>query len=381
MSELRDLITVHREIDRLAATDEAIRLEVARFIQVYEDRDVIGWYERYHAMFGRPTPPEAFAPPPIDDALGAMADRIPKGRLLAHRVLLLGVLSLISEDFRRGGPKHDLLLGALRPVTPDFDIDTAEELLRVFHGTMTTLADWPTFTSEAAAIQATSGTFPLHPPPCSASIEVWVGPAPDDDPHGGDQPHVEDRRAVAELVTHFSVPDATDEQIKAFLDPANWVTCSSAWCKMELLPHPTDGGHPVYLEVVSEDCEKSDGPKWAVCLAFAGSAWNGEFGTLEYWMAEDQTLGNGTILDDHGSILVQRLPNTGEVAFASTKSVRFAGPADGPSLRLVTCLFGYGTMAQNFALSCSLDPDWEPPEDPTDPVPLDDHHPHPAPVG
>jgi hypothetical protein len=115
-----------------------------------------------------------------------------------------------------------------------------------------------------------------------------------------------------------------------------------------------DTGDSCYIEEISLACDDNRFPKLTVCLCFTVVLDEADVFYMTYDMCPDQSQGNGTILVDNGSILIER--GDGTTCVASTKRVRFASPMDGPSFALTLCAAGYGYAAHDFVFTCNREP-------------------------
>jgi hypothetical protein len=135
-------------------------------------------------------------------------------------------------------------------------------------------------------------------------------------------------------------------------EPSNWSQCNPLWCSMNRVPD--QAGKKCHLEVISLDCNNSQLPQLKVCLCFEVVIDQNDLFYMTYDMCPNQREGNGTIVVDKGSILIERQGTS--TCVASTKYVRFLAPMDGPSFAMTLCAAGYGYAAQDFVFTCEREP-------------------------
>src|SRR4051812_37340802 len=98
MSEIENQLSVFRAADAALEERPFNTDSVALLLAPYEYPETVGWFGRLMAWIDE-TQPEADPLPTVDEALGAMAEGAPEGRLRSRRLLALAVLTRADDRY------------------------------------------------------------------------------------------------------------------------------------------------------------------------------------------------------------------------------------------------------------------------------------------
>src|SRR5688572_4840002 len=129
MSEIRNLIGVYGHIDRTAAADSERRAAVSQVLPLYRDPQV-EWFEDFQAWTRelRPDTPRDEAFPSRDEALKALAEIEPRGRMRARRMFAIAAAARADRELVHG-ESAALAAAALRGEGLTEDEGAARDLL------------------------------------------------------------------------------------------------------------------------------------------------------------------------------------------------------------------------------------------------------------
>ena len=338
MSEIEDQVSVFGAVDEalLRFADEPRVLEevlesVAALLGPYRD-GALGWFPQFEAMVEESG---ADPIPPVERALTRMAEEEPEGLLRSRRLLALAALARADARYRDYEDRRPLLVRALQPLTREEDFGQADRLLEVLSDPGWGLDQWGEM---AVAVELLDDqTAGQTVPPCSGEL-VWAGRPGDRDP-------------VPVLQTHFCLPDLRIEDLKRYLDPANWPTCNPLWKRMTQC---NPGEYPPqYLEVISLARERGSAWELRTCLTFTtrNLTPDGSVVAVEYRLCEERPPeDNRRVSVDEGTIVARQRGN--DVCIDTSKKVQFATPIDGPALAMVVCALGWNAHAQAMVYTC-----------------------------
>jgi hypothetical protein len=171
-------------------------------------------------------------------------------------------------------------------------------------------------------------------PPCSGSL-VEVPPG---DPH-----------PAAQLETSFTTSALTLAEAMRFLDPAEWPSCCDFWCEMTQI----SASPRIYHEVVSLDCT-SQATTWTAETFLAFALVNMPNGArVSYRLAGSPYTGaSDLIVVDEGTLIVQQV--NADITVRTVKRIKFNHPFSGPSLSVIMCALGYGSVAEDLVFNCGI---------------------------
>jgi hypothetical protein len=344
MAEIENLLSVFGAVDQALVDDPSHAPLVAPLLTPYEGGGAIGWYESFR-QWAQETQP-ASAPLPLPDpesALAGMAEEEPRGQLRGRRLLALTALARVDSDFAPGGARAEVAASALGPIMRRDTQRSSHQLLERVAGpdpstrVLGGLDEWSTAVALLEAEGLVDEETARHTAaPCQGRLimqEVdgrWV--------------------PVVVLQTSFTAPGLTLDDVRPYLDPDNWPQCSTLWCAMQRL-NP-DALPRQYLEEISVACDRDDAWRLRTCLDVVTGELPATLGvTVEYWLSDNQSGGDGLVEVDEGGIVARS--TSGGVDIVTTKRLRFAGPFDGPALAMIACALGYGSAAQDMVFACA----------------------------
>jgi hypothetical protein len=349
MTEIQDLLGIYGAIDRAIVHDPSLAEVAAPFLGPYKDGAAAGWYDEFLRWTGHTEVDPEEQHQDLDRALASLAETEPTPRMAARRLLAVAVAARVVDRVGLRGPDVASTIRALTTPGLATDEDAAAALLEL------ALSDQP---GAAADEDTTSGPGLAHwwssllrdaganglipdsltrqhvAPPCSGRL-VEAGA-------GG---------LAAALSTRFCTDQLTLEEAKGFLDPSRWKDCHPFWCDMEKTG-VSSSGNPIYREVVSLDCANPT-QVWTleVCLEFQLLDLPGGGALVTYRLCEGRPEPGDVVLVDEGSLAV--FEQGGQVCVHTTKRIRFDHAFDGPSLAMLMCALGYGSVAEDLVFSCA----------------------------
>jgi hypothetical protein len=350
MTEIQDLLGIYGAIDRAIVDDPSLAEVAAPFLAPYRGGAAAGWYDEFLRWTG-PTdvvPEEQL--PDLDRALASLAETEPRPRMAARRLLAVAVAARVIDRAGLGGPDVASTIRTLTSPGLAADEDAAAALLELALSDQPGAAadedspGWPGLAGWWSSLLREAGARGLIPdslarqhvvPPCSGRV-VEVGA-------GG---------LAAALSTRFCTDQLTLAEAKGFLDPASWPGCHPFWCDMTETG-VSSSGNPIYQEVVSLDClNRTQVWTLEVCLEFQFLDLPGGGALVTYRLCEGRPEPGDVVLVDEGSLAV--LEQDGQVCVHTTKRIRFDHPFDGPSLAMLMCALGYGSVAEDLVFSCAV---------------------------
>jgi hypothetical protein len=334
LSEIENQVSVFGAADEAlvrSADEPAVLEDVARLLAPYRE-GALGWFRQFEALVRESG---ADPIPSVERALTQMAEEEPEGLLRSRRLLAIAALARADPRYRDYEDRRPLLVRALQPLTRMRDVDQADRLLEVLSDPFWGLDQWGEVVAGVGLLD--DQTAQQTVPPCSGKL-VWGGRPGDPDP-------------VPLLETHFCMEGVRIQDLKRYLDPANWPTCNPLWKRMERL---NPGEYPPrYLEVIS--LARELGPAWELrtCLTFTtrNLTPDGSVVALEYRLClERPPEDNRRVSVDEGTIVARRRGN--DVCIDTSKKVQFASPIDGPAMAMVVCALGWDAHGQAMVYTC-----------------------------
>jgi hypothetical protein len=334
LSEIEDQVSVFGAADEalLRYADEPTVLEsVAALLGPYRD-GALGWFRQFEALVEESG---ADPIPPVERALTRMAEEEPEGLLRSRRVLAIAALARADPRYRDYEDRRPLLVRALQPLSREEDFNQADRLLEVLSDPGWGLDQWGEVVTEVGLFDDETALQTV--PPCSGDLVWWGRPG--------------DRDPVPVLQTHFCLPDLRIEDLKRYLDPANWPTCNPLWKRMD---RRNPGEYPPrYLEVISLARERGSAWELRTCLTFTtrNLTPDGSVVAVEYRLCDERPPeDNRRVSVDEGTIVARQRGN--DVCIDTSKKVQFATPIDGPALAMVVCALGWNAHAQAMVYTC-----------------------------
>ena len=344
MSDLADLIAIYRAIDQAVVRDGSGRSRAiaARYIPHYQDDAVPGWIHHLDRLFA-PTGNQDDDPgqvgPPLRSALAHIAIDPPRGRMQSRFLVPLAVLGRLDSDLTSpedvAGDAFERAVGAFQPDSADVGEGALMAQL-LDDRRFPDIGAWGTFTKRAAGSGVLVRSVARQAAPCSGTLV-----SEDVDPEDPEDPD-----PVTRMETRVCSTTLSDEDVRAFLDPTTWPGCSPLYCELrDEGAMPGGKGHR-YVEVLSVDCADPKVEKIVVCLVVTTQQKGDECYVLGYGMCPDKGAGNGKVVVDHGTIVIEK--NGDEWCFHTIKYLRFAGVANGAVMSLMACALGYAAVAEDF---------------------------------
>lgn len=305
-SENECLIGVLAAIDEAVCTHPERRAEVAAVLPAYRDSQVAGWFRSFEAWVGQCISGDP-ALPSVEEALAALAGQASQNALSRRQQALTALAAAQPERFGRQGGDRDLVVEALRPLTPRNRRDQAEELHR--RGTA-----------------GVAGAAPFQ-----ASLLMLPSTPGDDDP-------------VSVLQTASPPLSGYDiTQVEKLLEPHRWPDLSDFWESMtpvddgaEPLP---DGERRCFREVFVVTPSFKLQPVLEVVrrqLSGGPPARSLEYRLCSHVRHQDD---GDLVIHDAGAIVSSEFDDA--LTVRTTKRVGFRGPFDGPALVMVAHALGY----------------------------------------
>jgi hypothetical protein len=338
MTELEALIAVHGAIDRAVQRDPGLARSVAPLLPAYERDDAPGWYEKFERWTKDVAPDAELVGP--DEALAQMAERPPRPRQAARRLLALAALARATPDLTDDDNRR--LRAALS--VEGLAADNSDALFARLTGPeFESIGDWGDFIRGATAdgLLAETLSAQVAAPPCSGSVEPALSSS------GG----VTD---AASLFTTMRTDQVSFACACRFLEPVNWPGCSDFWCTMvEVATKPN--GNPVFHELVSLDCNSAAAWRAEAFLEF-GFSWTATVASLSYQLDPDRTAPTDPIVVDEGWLRVVD-EGGGTVRVETLKTISFANSYffSPGQLAAMMCPLGYGDAAGDLMFNCALE--------------------------
>lgn len=345
MTELTDLIGIYGSIDREAqARYEELAPDLGRYFSLYRepepavglqgDRDgwfsaFEGWLERRRVDVNEPSEPVQF--PSYREALEHMADRTPRPRAMARRLLAVAALMQTFEALRPDGAESGLVVGALTAggtLAPSRR--AAEQLHQLLWERFDGMGSWTPFLEAALDQELVPVVLRVQTtaPPCVGKVITKENPLdPTDD------------LPVAKLTTSFPVAVPFDRAL-VYLNPANWPKVSDFWCHMDLTKvlSPTER---IYWEQVGLDC---DDPTLCVSTDLKFTFTRQPQSASAIYNLPAPPKATDDILVDQGVLLLSR--DGDGVYLETSKCVAFSGSMNGAYLAMFMCATGYGAAVE-----------------------------------
>jgi hypothetical protein len=351
MTEIQDLLGLYGAIDRAIVADPSLAEVAAPFLGPYRGGAAAGWFDEFTRWTSRRTgvePEEQY--PDLDRALTGLAGAEPTPRMAARRLLAVAVAGRVIDRVGHGGGDAVGSISALTAPGLAADEDTAAQLFELM------LSDQP----GAAADDATTGpeslahwwSSLLHEAKARGLIADSLARQSTVPPCSGRLVQVGAGGLAAALSTRFCTDQLTLAEAKGFLDPASWPGCHPFWCEMTQTG-VSSAGNPIYREVVSVDCDNR-AQVWTaeVCLEFQFLDLPGGGALVTYRLCEGFPQPDDLVVVDSGTLAVWE--QDGNVCVHTTKRIRFDHPFDGPSLAMLMCALGYGSVAEDLVFSCAV---------------------------
>jgi hypothetical protein len=361
MGEISDLIGLYGAIETAVVSDPERRTAVAQVLPVYgdvagDDVDDLKWFEQLEAWTRDKTdaPPDTHPFPDVDAALRDLAKIPPVGRMRARRMLAIAALARALPAYGdRSRRKGQLAQRALRigGLAPDNDrAASLHQLLTDESQDAVLSADqwWDELVAPGAAALIGERVEFIGHRPCTAGLVTVPVSVPG---HG--------TVLATALRTEFETHGIEFERVIRFLDPSNWQCCSPFWCKMCFVGTLPSGARHFH-EVVSLDCpRKAD--TWTISaeLAFTNKLFqNPRVAATEYHLVPPHPDARDDVLVDAGVLEVEELSPApaSRLRVTTTKRVYFTRDFPGPGMSIFMCIIGYAAVAEDFVLTCAIDP-------------------------
>jgi hypothetical protein len=361
MGEISDLIGIYGAIERAVISDPARRAAVAQVLPIYgdvsvEDVDEFKWFDQFEAWAKEKAGEESDESPipALDDALKDLAHIPAEGRMRARRMLAIAALARAIPAYRdRRRTEGKLARDALQFAGITADSRKLASLHRLLTDDSQDLAlsadDWwdERVLPPAAKILGERPEFIGHRPCTAGLVRVPVS-VPG---HGS--------VLATALKTEFETTAVDFDRAVRFLDPSHWPGCSGFWCEMSLVGTLPSGARHFH-EVVSLDCPHK-ASTWSISaeLAFTNNTFaNPRVAATEYHLVAPHPFANDDVLVDAGVLTVEELspPPASRLRVTTTKRVYFTKNFPGPGMSIFMCAIGYAAVAEDFVLTCAIDP-------------------------